>query len=78
MVAQWQTKIQLFRLFVSAILGSSLDVFAITTFYSEVINISDIRAGESSNSSTVSIGLTNDGRVPATNLILTAESIYKR
>jgi hypothetical protein len=58
----------------SAILGSSLVVFGITTFYSEAINIPDIRAREFSNSTTVSIELTNSGRVPATNLILTTES----
>jgi hypothetical protein len=59
---------------VSSIIGSSLLLFAITTFYSDYVNKPDIRARVVPNGNAASIELTNNGRVPATNLILIVKS----
>jgi hypothetical protein len=59
---------------VSSVIGSSLLVFAITTFYSDFFNKPNVSARIFPNINGTSIELTNNGRVPATNLIVTVES----
>lgn len=59
---------------VSTVIGSSLLLFAITTFYSDFLNKPNVSARIVPNINGSSIELTNNGRVPATNLILTVES----
>ena len=59
---------------VSSIIGSSLLVFAITTFYSDFFNKPNVSARIIPNINSSSIELANNGRVPANNLILTVQS----
>src|SRR5215208_3694628 len=59
---------------VSSIIGSSLLLFAITTFYSDFFNKPNVGARIVPNINGTSVELTNNGRVSATNLILTVES----
>jgi hypothetical protein len=60
---------------VSSIIGSSLLLFAVTTFYSDFLNKPDVHAKLVHIFNNTSIELTNNGRVPATNLILTVQSL---
>ena len=64
---------------ISSIIGSGFVVFAVTTFYSGFINTTAIDAELRINephpeNRSASIELTNHGRVPATNLVLTFQS----
>jgi hypothetical protein len=59
---------------VSSVIGSSLLVFAITTFYSDFLNKPNVSAMIIPGTNYTSIELTNKGRVPANNLVLTVES----
>jgi hypothetical protein len=59
---------------VSSIIGSSLLLFAITTFYSDFFNKPNVTARIVPFTNGTAIELTNNGRVPATNLILTVQS----
>jgi hypothetical protein len=59
---------------ISSIIGSGFFLFAINTLYTDLINKPDIHVQLISSNDLTSIQLSNNGRVPATHLVLTIQA----